>query len=259
MKNRLTTATAFVLCLATATALSAQSPTPMAALGASNPQPRLDKEIIKLFGDNSAFTASMEATQKGADDQPITVPCKLTFDRGNTRVEMDLSQVKGGPKPPDFSQMKSLGIDLEKVVVITRTDRKNSFLIYPGMKSYAEMPRQDAETATSDGDIKVEFTELGKETVDGRACVKCKAVITDAKGSKTESTVWRAADLKNFPVKIQENAQTILFKDIVLSKPQPSLFEPPTDFTKYDNASAMIQGVMMKSMGGGQGFPGMPR
>jgi hypothetical protein len=43
----------------------------------------------------------------------------------------------------------------------------------------------------------------------------------------------------------------MLFKDITLSSPGTSLFEPPSGYTKYDSMQTMMQAVMMKQMGGG--------
>ena len=65
----------------------------------------------------------------------------------------------------------------------------------------------------------METTELGKDTVDGHPCVKNKVIVTDNEGSKHESTVWNATDLKNFPVKIETDrtgrqTMTMLFKNV---------------------------------------------
>jgi hypothetical protein len=49
--------------------------------------------------------------------------------------------------------------------------------------------------------------------------------------------------------------ETYTYKDITLSEPDASLFEPPSDFTKYDSMQAMIQQQTMKRIGGGMGFP----
>ena len=105
----------------------------------------------------------------------------------------------------------------------------------------------------------METTELGKDTVDGHDCVKNKVTVTDKEGKQHESTVWNATDLKNFPVKIvtteQGNNGTMLFKNISMTKPAASNFEPPAGLTKYDNVQTMMQTEMMKKMGGGMGMP----
>jgi hypothetical protein len=150
---------------------------------------------------------------------------------------------------------------MNSMVMISRPDKKISYMIYPGMQAYAENPLQDRETTASAADFKVETTELGKDTVDGHPCVKTKFIVTDDQGAKHESVVWNATDLKKFPVKIetvqQGQTMTILFKDVNLAKPDAGLFDPPSDYTKYDSMQAMMRAQMMKRMGGGVGMPPM--
>jgi len=144
--------------------------------------------------------------------------------------------------------------------MISRPDKKTSYLVYPGLKAYAEMPLKDADSAEALSKYKVETTELGKETVDGHACVKNKVVVTDDQDKKHESTVWNATDLKKFPVKI-ETAQdgtkvTMLFKNVKLTKPEAKQFDAPAGLKRYENMMALMQEEMMKRMGGGGLPPG---
>ena len=92
-----------------------------------------------------------------------------------------------------------------------------------------------------------------------RSCVKNKAVVSDHEGNKHESIIWNATDLKGFPIKIltEEHSQsmTMLFKDVKFSKPDASLFETPAGLKRYDSPMALMQGEMMKRMGGGMGMP----
>jgi hypothetical protein len=114
-------------------------------------------------------------------------------------------------------------------------------------------------TATEAGgatnDFKLEMTELAKETMDGHPCIKAKAVVTSKDGTKYESLVWKATDLKQFPIRIErtEGRMNVImtFRDIDLSKPAPDLFEPPAGSTKYDSMQAMAQAILLKRMGGG--------
>jgi len=145
------------------------------------------------------------------------------------------------------------------MVTIARPDKKAAYLVYPGMQSYAEIQLSNADSAPTNSDYKVETTEIGKDTVDGHPCVENKVVVTDKNGVKHESTVWNATDLKKFPVKIQTTEQggnvTLLFKNVSLTKPAASLFDPPADFKKYDNVQQLMQQEMMKRMGGGMDMP----
>ncbi len=226
------------------------------------PGPKLSGSTAKLFGENSAFSATMEMqTKAGSPEGSMITPGKMAFDQGKSRFEMNLAEIKGGQMPPQAAQqMKAMGMD--KMVMISRPDKKVSYMIYPGLQAYVEMAADEKEAASANEDLKVETTELGKETVDGHPCIKNKAVVTDKEGTKHESLVWNATDLKKFPIKIEQTQEgttmTMLFKNVSLSKPEASLFEPPSSFTKYDNMMTMMQQVMMKRLGGAGAVPGQP-
>jgi hypothetical protein len=220
--------------------------------------PQLDGAMAKLFGDNSAFTAAMESQVKQKSGDVITMPGKISFDSGNSRFEMNLSEAKGMKMPPNAAaQMKSMGLD--QMVTITKPKEKFTGIVYPGLQSYVQMSLPEKSAATNET-FKVTTTELGKETMDGHPCVKNKAVITNGAGDQREYTVWNATDLKNFPVKIVHAAQdaeiTMSFTDISLVKPAASAFEVPAGYTRYDDLQTMMQTEMMKKMGGGMGMPG---
>ena len=220
--------------------------------------PQFTGAMTKLFSNNSAFTAMVETQARMAgESMTITIPGKIAFDSGKSRLDIELSQMKGMPMPPEIlAKMKEMGMD--KMAMLSRPDKKLSYMIYPGMKSYAEMPMEDPDAAKPESAFKLEKTELGKETVDGHPCVKYKATVSDDKGVKHEFTVSNATDLKDFPVKIEfteeGTAVTMLMKNVKLAKPDAAQFDPPADFKKYD--MAQLQQEMMKKMMEGMGAPG---
>jgi hypothetical protein len=223
--------------------------------------PQLGGSTAKLFGENTAYSATLEmqATDSTTGDTTST-PGKVAALEGKFRFEMDMAQIKGGHMSPQGAeQMKQMGMD--KMVTISRPDKKVTYMVYPNLEAYAEMAIQNSEAAAPAADFKLETTQLGKETVDGHPCVKNKVVMTDKEGNKHESTVWDATDLKNFPIKIESTEQghkaTMLFTDVKLAKPDASLFDPPTGYKHYDNMQQMMQQEMMKRMGGGMGMPPM--
>jgi hypothetical protein len=265
MKNRVSTLIAASVIL-NMTAAFAQ----FGAGGMSGPRgPEMGGAMTKVFGDNAAFTATVEM-QSEANPSGKAMTGKMACDNGKSRFEIDL--VGGGAASEETAaQMKAMGMD--RMVMISRPDKKISYMVYPGLQAYSETAIQSAEAVKSASDFKVETKELGKETVDGHSCVKNKVVTTDDKGNKTEFTTWNATDLKNFPVKIQQGASagagasegtpakegssvTMLFKDIKIEKPDAAQFEPPTDYKKYATMMEMMQQEMMKRMGGGMGMPG---
>lgn len=220
--------------------------------------PHFGGALDKLFGDNQAFSATLEFQTSGPNGENLIMPGKLNFDTGKSRFEMNLSEMQGSQMPPAAAaQMKAMGMDT--MITISRPDLKLAYIVYPGLNSYAEMASPESSGSINPDDYKVETTELGKETVDNHDCVKNKVVMTDKDGNKHESTVWNATDLKHFPVKIVTSeggkSAIMLYKNISFTKPAASLFDPPSGFTKYDNVQTMVQTEMMKKIGGGLGQP----
>jgi hypothetical protein len=219
---------------------------------------RFNGAMAKLFGDNANFSADVSMEMKGGSlTDAVTMPGKLAVGDDKSRFEMDATQIKSARMSESaLAQMKAMGMD--KMVMISRPDTKTSYLIYPTLKAYTATPMPEKEAKEKEADFKIETTELGKEAVNGHPCVKVKAVVTDDKGVKTEATLWKASDLKQFPVKLErtENGSlvTMNFKDVKLAKPDAKVFDPPADATKYDSMQAMMQEVMAKRFG--QGTPG---
>lgn len=214
------------------------------------PQPRFDKSMQKLFGENSAFSADMIMETK-AQSGGMTMPGKIAFLEGKTRFEMDTTKMSGASIPPGAAaQMKQMG--MAEIISISRPDKKENYMIYPGLKAYAAVPDPSAETETTadskEPDLK--RTELGKETIDGHPCTKYKVLVKDNDGKEHESTIWTASDLNNFPIKMEMVNEgipaTVTYRNVKLTKPDASLFEPPSDFQRYNDVGTMMREVMMK-------------
>jgi len=241
MKNYLRVFGAAVLCLGLVTASAQFGPMPGG--------PDFGGSIGKLFGNNRAFSATLEIRSTDSATNTTVMPGKFSFDSGKSRFEVNMSEVQSQMVPAGAAaQMKSIGLD--QMVMVSRPDKKAAYLVYPGMQSYVETSLSATASAGTNADYKVEATELGKETLDGHPCVKNKVVVTDTDGSKQEFTAWNAADLKKFPVKIQTGDTTMLFKQVVLAAPAAANFEPPSGYTKYDDMQTMMQQQIMKRLGG---------
>jgi hypothetical protein len=212
-------------------------------------------EMAKIFGKNQAFTANAEMAiaDKGGGG-PMTMEAQYAFLKGNLRADIDMSSMKGAKIPPQATaQMKMMGMD--HITNIYRSDSKVSYTIYPSLKSYCIIEKPASESEKSqEKEPKIDVTPIGKETVDGHPCVKNTVTITSDNGKVQEMTTWAASDLKDFPVKMEMHSGmadiTIHFTNIKTSAPAASLFEPPSDFKKYDS----IQELMMSAMGGMRGM-----
>jgi hypothetical protein len=228
-------------------------------MGGAPSGPRLGGAMAKLFGDNSAFSATMEMHMSGGSDGgEVTMQGKIAFLDGKSRFEMDMSQMKNSKMTPqNAARMKQMGMD--KIITISRGDKGTSYMVYPGLQAYVENTSQDSGDAKPASDFKIEVTEVGRESVDGRDCVKNKTVVTESNGKTHESIVWNASDLKKFPVKIvtgeEGKEMTMLFKNVQLGAPDAAQFDPPADFKKYDSMMSMMQQEMMKRAGAGRGIP----
>jgi hypothetical protein len=218
--------------------------------------PRLGAAMARVFGEHKGFSAKLETEVKSAKADTASVGGKFLFLEGKSRLEIDIANAKGSRMPPGMAeQMKAMGMG--EMVVISRPEKKLTYLIYPGLKSYAET-EMSAEDAGGDASkMKVETTKLADETVDGQACVKNKVVVTDEDGHANEFTVWNSDALKKFPVQIEKtekNTTVVMrFKDVKFERPDATSFDAPAGMTRYDNMQALMQGAMMKALGGAGG------
>ena len=258
MKPHLRLLTALLLGLALSTTHAQPGPRGRSP-GGPPTGPQFGGSLAKIFGEHSAFFANTKMQVTGGSPQEeMIVPGKLAYLDGKSRFEMNMSKMKSKQLPADAAaQMKEMGMD--QMIAIGRPDKKVTYLIYSGLESYVENPLTDPSGAKPKDDFKMEITELGKDTVDGHACIKNKVVVTDPDGKTQESTVWNATDLKKFPVKIEtkdhESTTILTFKDVKFSRPEDAQFEPPAKFKKYASMMGMMQEQMMKRMGGGFGAP----
>lgn len=223
------------------------------------------EQLAKLFGKNTAFSAdaSMVVKDRNGKEQPAMGYSYAMLD-GKVRTDMDMGKLHGASMPPEsVAQMKQMGMD--RIVHIFLPDKKIAYMIYPGMKAYCQTDTSQVAARKEGKEPKVERTELGKETVEGHPCVKSKIVITQEDGKKSESLQWQATDLKEFPIKSEMTTDdgmviTTLFKNINQNKPDASLFEPPTDYKRYDSMQELMMGNMQRMMPPGAMSPhgGMP-
>lgn len=217
--------------------------------------------MAKLFGGKvaniNAFTADADMSVTGGKQEhgPMQFTMQYAYLKGNFRTEMDMSSMVGAKMKGDqAAQMKQMGMD--KVVTIIQPGKDVMYMVYPSMRSYCEMHpsafRKDAEK--KDKEPKIDVTELGKDTIDGHSCVKKKITITDDNGVSHEIEAWQASDLKDFPIKTEmqhgDSTITTHFHNVKFDAPDSSLFEPPSDFTRYGSMQEMMMGNMQKMMGG---------
>jgi hypothetical protein len=215
----------------------------------------VNSAMIKLFGDNASFTAQADVRVMNSNHVAwLQMPSVFACTDTKFRVDVDMKLIKSTQvQPSTINTFKQLGMD--RVTSVIRPDKKATYIIYPGAQSYASMPlsNEDAQVARQS----VEKKPLGRETVDGHACVKNLSTVRNSKGAVLiQATTWNAADLKDFPIQIEtkENGNTTVmhFQNVNLAKPDAKLFDVPAGFKQYSNPQDLLTAALKKAAGATQ-------
>ena len=208
----------------------------------------MNASMLKLFGEHKAFSAQAEALVKAKGDETF-IPMDFVVLHGKLRMELVLGKMKSKQIPAEAAAMlKQLGMD--HMINVLLPEKKKMLLIYPDLQAFTEMEMPEDAASTTD---KQDFTEVGKETVDGRECVKRKFVTTGTKGQQQEGFTWNAIELKKFPVKMQfaENDSTVTmsYKNVNFTAPDAKLFAALSGYTRHADIQALMKSAMLKSFG----------
>ena len=220
-------------------------------MGGSNPSSAAMERLAKVYK-NMSFSATAVVTIEGGaasgkkfGGAPGPMEFLMTISEGKTRTEMDFAKMAGGKAgamPPGF----------DKIIAISRPDKKFIYQIMPGMQAYAEMAIPEATPGQAAKDVTIDRKSQGTETIENYSCEKVLNTVTAADGTKTEVLTWEAKELKGMPIKMQtevaDGKVTTLFKDIKTAKPPDSVFEPQAGYTKYGSMQEMMMSGAMKMM-----------
>lgn len=146
-----------------------------------------------------------------------------------------------------------------EMIQIYRYDSKVFWQLMPEQKMYMEHPFGKAGQQQGPPDLSkwdFEETVVGEEVMDGMKVTKYKTIATSTDGKKFGGFSWRTKD--GIPLKMdllfkegtEKKRMTTELKNVKIGKQDPSLFEIPQGFTKFDMAGMM--GGMMGRPGAGQ-------
>jgi hypothetical protein len=207
--------------------------------------------LIRLFGTNNAFTAQAEVQVLGPDNKErVGTPMVFTLTGNRIRVDVDMTRMRNREQPDAIAQVKPLGLD--NVVSIIQPEQRTSLIMFPKLRAFVKLDMPPAESAAFLKRAKIERTAMGKEKMEGFACVKQRVVITDDAGKKSEATVWAATDLRDFPVcvatKEREGTVVIRFRKIQFTRAAAEQFEPPAGYAECTDMQVLMAGPVVKYM-----------
>jgi hypothetical protein len=214
---------------------------PAKAQTTSSPNFGINATFARLFGAHTTFSAHADVLVAGG--QKTTMPMQLAMSGSRMRMEVLLSSVRvDGQSQPGAEAMALIGLD--RIITVSSLDEKTSLTIVPGLKAIVNTRMTEEEADSLSGDAKLEESEAGKEAIAGHPCMKNHFVITDKKARKRTGSVWRATDLKSFPIQIQmlegTNQMVLRFSDIKFQTPDSKLFTEPTGYRSYDSLSDLV-------------------
>ncbi len=207
----------------------------------------------QLYGHKQPYSAEVEVTISCSTNCPVRRSVIQCADfKGWARTDVDLQKTTGieGRTAADLLQW-------DHSILIWRPDRNMSYRICPARKGYYEEPGliKPGEKYVPPGpEPLIGNKPLDSETIDGHPCLKFQRTF---KGAQLyEMTVWEAKDLGGFCIQMQytdaplwcEDSRctiTMLFKKISF-KPDPSLFEVPKDYQRYDEPLKLLEPDLAK-------------
>jgi Domain of unknown function (DUF4412) len=141
----------------------------------------------------------------------------------------------------------------ERMVTISRQDKKVMWMLMPEQKAYMEMA---LGSSTDQGDISgwaFEQTVVGPEDLDGLKTTKSKVTAKGPRGEKMGGFWWTTADgvtVKMDMLALEKGSKMRIkmeLKNLKVGKQDPALFEIPAGYSK----------MQMPGMGGMPGMPGL--
>jgi hypothetical protein len=179
-------------------------------------------------------------TMAGAAQAAKPTPPQVEYSADSTMETAEIS-MKGHVNYSPTRERREMVIDGgDKMIMITRHDKKVAWTLMPSEKMYMEMSLDQASAQAKDdtSKYKIEQTVVGPETVNGVNTTKSKIIMTGPKGEKMGGFMW--ATRENIVVKMDaiaiDKKDKLRFKteltDLKIGRQDPGLFEIPPGYTK---------------------------
>jgi len=212
--------------------------------------PGLNAALLRLFGEHKAFTARLRVRMTdGQGKETLDAPMQFALLDGKMRGELDITKMKSQDLPA-LAATAAKSVGMEKVVTLVRPDKQETYLVYPAFQSCIVAPLDAEDMAALKKPAKIRRESLARETIDGHPCVKNRVTVTEPNGQQHEATVWNAADLKDFPLRIQtvDGPDTLVmhFSQIRFERAPAKDFDLPAGTSRYSDAQELSRAVMQK-------------
>jgi hypothetical protein len=232
-----------VLCLVLTSGLAASAADAFSSLATS--LPKMKAVFSKILADTPDFSANavvgMFATN-GTMLAKMPIDFALTADR--MREGIDVMQMPFPQEVRDVMQKSHL----DKIDIITQTDTKKIFIVFPGIEAYQEYPISDDvldEMTTRTKNVSIKRKEYKQEMIENHPCTQATLVVSET-NRPTEIAILRCAtDLQNFPIRMDILTPTsttrFMFENVQLKKPDAALFEVPANYTAFTNTADIMR------------------
>ena len=235
----------FCLALFYAVTATAQN---FGAMAAS--MPKMKAVFSELLAETPDFSASSMVellNTNGVVQMKLPIKFALTADR--MRQEVD---VMGMNLPQALRDTTKQG-HLDKIVLITQTDTRKIFLLFPGMEAYVSYPIPDGilgEMTTRGNQVNVQRKEFAEEMVENHPCLQVRLIFYETNRPPEVALLLCAKDLNMFPIRLTlltpSTTTKFAFEDVLLKRPEPNLFEVPTNYVEFSDSAAVSRYAMGK-------------
>lgn len=141
-----------------------------------------------------------------------------------------------------------MGSGGDKMITITRHDKKVAWTLMPAEKMYMETNVAQAQGKDDISGYKIEQTTVGPETVNGVSTTKSKIIMTGPKGEKMGGFWWTTKDniiVKMDVIAIDKKDKMRIKSELTnlkVGKQDPKLFEVPTGYEKMSIPGMFMPG-----------------
>lgn len=199
--------------------------------------------VGRLFNDIPAFSANVDTVLTNtADKSRLSVPMRMMKREERLRIEVDFGKLTGdGVDLQGLASMRTIG--MSRLDSVVSPSERVMYVLFPDLKFSSQVPLTEGDLPNAG--FRVSKKALGRETIQGQACVRQRVTLTDAKGGKTEATVWEASALNGFPVRIffqaDGSAVVMTFTEVGLGAPPPDQFRVPAEYKTFESMTLLMR------------------